>query len=405
MPQKRITASGTVRWVGRYRKPNGKEGSKSFATRREAKDWEDKQSLMVRQGAWTDEDAGKITLVDLAEQAAELATTDTTRTQHRYYARQLGELGTYPVGKITPRHVQLWVNQLLEGRPWEGGKPLSDGVVWNLALWVRGLLKELVRDKVLPSNPAEWMDLPQRERSVDVMEIPTRKQLLGLVAALETGAVVQVPDKKKGGTRAKRLSPQRTFARIVRLMAGTGMRPSEIAGLRWQDVDLDGGVIHVRVQATADGRAVKALKTASGRRRIPFGEDVAGALREQKASGMPGPEGAVFGTARGARWYASTLNSVWQKFAPAAGIGHLKLYSLRHFYASSLISAGVSVKAVSEVMGHKSPNITLQVYTHLMPGDMDSVRAAAGLRAPCGHEGVGGASNVVVLPGQRDIPG
>ncbi|MCL0246068.1 tyrosine-type recombinase/integrase [Corynebacterium sp. CCM 8835] len=61
----------------------------------------------------------------------------------------------------------------------------------------------------------------------------------------------------------------------------------------------------------------------------------------------------------------------------AVGLDDLRLYSLRHFYASRLPASGVSVKAMSVVIDHKSPEITLQIYTHLWPGDLDAIRAAS----------------------------
>lgn len=180
------------------------------------------------------------------------------------------------------------------------------------------------------------------------------------------------------------------------------MRPSEICGLRWQDVSLEKLTVDVTVQASRDGKSVKPLKTASGRRVIPMSVDVAAILREQQRDGAAGPEGTIFGTSRGARHTAVALGSIHRKFAPQIEMHDLTLYSLRHFYASRLIASGVSVKAVSVVMGHKTPNITLQVYTHLWPGDMDVVRTASSgfLRDLSGIHVPDQAGNVIDLRGQ-----
>ena len=65
----------------------------------------------------------------------------------------------------------------------------------------------------------------------------------------------------------------------------------------------------------------------------------------------------------------------WKKTRESAGVG-CKLHSLRHFYASGLIAAGVDVVAVQKALGHHSASITLNTYSHLWPDSEDRTRAA-----------------------------
>jgi integrase len=64
------------------------------------------------------------------------------------------------------------------------------------------------------------------------------------------------------------------------------------------------------------------------------------------------------------------------------------MHALRHFYASVLLDAGESIKALAEYLGHSDPGLTLKVYAHLMPSSRDRARKALGraLR-PQGPEG------------------
>jgi integrase len=72
-----------------------------------------------------------------------------------------------------------------------------------------------------------------------------------------------------------------------------------------------------------------------------------------------------------------------RKARRAAGLDTLTFHDLRHFYASALISAGCSIKAVQSALGHRSARMTLDVYGHLFPGDEDRIRGAiAGVFAP-----------------------
>ena len=397
-PRKKTLKSGRVSWEARYKDPAGRDRSRSFPTRREAVAFLDSQRTDVRQGDWVDPDDLAITLAQLAEEAAELAPERATREQHRYYAGQLGNIGDYPIGKLRHADMQRWMNALTEGRPWAGGKPLQPATARNLGVWVMGLLRQAVRDGKLKKTPAERLVLPEPAESVRLADIPTVEQVNQLMAVARAGVKKDKPVKRN---HPWKYAPHPTFARIVGFMAGTGMRPSEICGLRWQDVSMDKLTIDVTAQASRDGKSVKPLKTASGRRVIPMSVDVAAILREQKRDGDAGPDGAIFGTSRGARHTAVALGSIHRKFGPLA-MGDLTLYSLRHFYASRLIASGVSVKAVSVVMGHKTPNITLQVYTHLWPGDMDVVRAASSgfLRDLSGIHVPDQAGNVIDLRGQ-----
>jgi integrase len=74
----------------------------------------------------------------------------------------------------------------------------------------------------------------------------------------------------------------------------------------------------------------------------------------------------------------------WRQTRKRAGLPDIRFHDLRHAFASMLISAGCSVKAVSSALGHASAAITLNVYSHLWPGDEDRIRDAIDLaRSTC----------------------
>jgi integrase len=66
----------------------------------------------------------------------------------------------------------------------------------------------------------------------------------------------------------------------------------------------------------------------------------------------------------------------WRETARRAGVAGMKYHDLRHAYASLLIGAGCSVKAVQHALGHASASTTLDLYSHLWPGDEDRIRDA-----------------------------
>lgn len=390
-----------IRFIARWKTPGGTPQQRSFTRRAEAVDFENRMRADATGDDWIDPQDSTITLRQLAEEAAEEATTDGTRTQHRYYATQLGDVGETPIGDLTRRHLQRWVNQLTEGRPWADDEPLQPSTARNMGVWVAGLLRRAKKDRRIRTNPAENITLPAPSMSVMPADIPTVAQVHDLIRVAKHGGWQTVTDKD-GKPRRKRTAKNPTFARIIGVMASTGMRPSEIAGLRWRDINADMTALTVAVQATRDGKGTRAPKTSSGVRTIPLCDDVAALLAEQRAEGTAGPAGTVFGTARGNRHNAGGLVTLWRKFCEPVGLDHLTLYCLRHFYASMQIHAGTSPVAVSRVMGHKNPSITLQVYTHLWNSDMGQVAGAVSsvLWANEGQSGGSGDGVVVKFPGQ-----
>jgi integrase len=165
-----------------------------------------------------------------------------------------------------------------------------------------------------------------------------------------------------------------------------GLRRGELLALRWEDVDLAAGVIHVeRSWDVKEG--VVAPKSRAARRSVP----IAGALREylvQHALRSGRRAGLVFATAAGQPFTPSNVrkraNAAWMRI----GLAPIGLHECRHTFASLMIAAGVNAKALSAYMGHSSVTITYDRYGHLMPGNeteaaqlLDEYLARAGAMA------------------------
>lgn len=161
-----------------------------------------------------------------------------------------------------------------------------------------------------------------------------------------------------------------------------GLRRGEIRALRWEDVDLAAGVIHVRrswddIEGTVD------TKSRAGRRDVPIVAALRTYLLKHRLSSGRS-EGFVFGRTAtnpfipsNVRLRAATAwkneNEKRKKRAEETGetatlLEPIGLHEARHTFASLLIAAGVNVKAISNYMGHSSITITLDRYGHLMPG-------------------------------------
>ena len=164
----------------------------------------------------------------------------------------------------------------------------------------------------------------------------------------------------------------------------SGLRASELRGLKWENVEQDTGKIHVRERADFEN-TLGSPKTASSRRTVPVGVNVVNALRDWEKKCPASEHGLVFPTRKGGVQSASNIRSralipLMEKAGILGKDGKAKytgLHALRHFYASWLINPvdrggqGVPPKVVQERMGHSTLAMTMDTYGHLFPAGDD----------------------------------
>ena len=158
----------------------------------------------------------------------------------------------------------------------------------------------------------------------------------------------------------------------------TGLRISELRGLRWQDVDLTACIVRV-TQRADEGHALGPPKSASGRRTIPIPPVVTNILKEWRLACPKGPEDLVFPNGvGGVELYSNIHGRVWGRLQIECwGEKRYRFHYLRHTAASLFIEVGHSPKKVQELMGHASISTTFNIYGHLYPSDEeDQLRAA-----------------------------
>jgi integrase len=180
---------------------------------------------------------------------------------------------------------------------------------------------------------------------------------------------------------------ERWFA-LFRVLAMTGLRRSELCGLRWIDVDLDECRLAVRQSRTTKSYEViiDEPKTSRGRRAIDLDPETVSALRAWKTLQtrerlLAGPRwhndlGLVFTVENGQPIHPNTIGKVFDTRAKRAGVTKIRLHDLRHTHATLLLAAGANPRVVSERLGHSSVAFTLDTYAHAMPGQQADAAAA-----------------------------
>lgn len=181
----------------------------------------------------------------------------------------------------------------------------------------------------------------------------------------------------------------------------TGVRPSEMLGLLWEDIDLNTGRVMIcRTQDTADGSLKDCPKTEAGVRQIPLNSVLLDMLRDwqTRCPRFDDKLGRVFpaqpnqyGKGRskeqlhkdGRLLLNNFRNRVWYPLFDRLELPRVSIYAARHMAISFLQAQGVEIGLVAKIAGHSSPQITLQYYTHAVreyDGMMDELNSAYGIK-------------------------
>jgi integrase len=158
--------------------------------------------------------------------------------------------------------------------------------------------------------------------------------------------------------------------------AGAGLRQGEVFGLYVEDVDFLGRRLRVRQQVKLlHGKPTIAPPKSGKVREVPLADAVAVALSERIRAYPPGDAGLIFTSREHKPMNRTYYNThIWKPALLEAGVEPSRengMHALRHFFASVLLDAGESIRALADYLGHSDPGFTLRVYTHLMPASED----------------------------------
>ncbi len=158
----------------------------------------------------------------------------------------------------------------------------------------------------------------------------------------------------------------------------TGMRRGEALGLRWSDVDLEGGAIVVRQALIAVGYELRFSepKTRRGRRTIPLDAETTAILTEwrkgQREEKMLWRKlwtdtGLVFTCEDGTAWHPDRITKLFEDTVKRSELPRIRFHDLRHTHATLALAAGINPKMVADRLDHATVALTLDVYLHSIP--------------------------------------
>jgi integrase len=350
-------------WVVDYSDQEGERHIATFGKKKDADAYHDTVRVDVRQGIHT-APSKSVTVAEAAESWVKRVEADgAERTTVRQYRQHINlhivpRIGRTKLAHLTPKKVESFRDDLLLNL----GRPMARKVLTSF----RSLLK-VAKHAHVAADVSIGRDKRSERKLEAGRDIPTPAEVKRLIDAAK--------DSKRHA--------------LLLTAALTGLRASELRGLRWSDVDFKAGELHVRQRADRYSE-IGAPKSASSRRTVPLPANMLiPALKEWKLVCPKGEGDLVFPTSTGRIDHHANMLRSLAPIMIAAGVvdknGRPKyaLHALRHFFASWCINPKdrggreLPAKVVQQLLGHSSIVMTLDRYGHLFPRGDDRAELAA----------------------------
>jgi integrase len=381
-------------WVVDYADQTGKRRLKTFAKKKPADNFAATANVEIRAGIHTADsasktiaEAGRLWLATGDKAGLERSTLAAYRQHLKLHIEPY--LGNVKLSQLSAPMVREFEDKLARGDMPEGAapEPRSPAMVRKVRVSLSSLLSDAQERGLVSRNVVRELRRNRKrgaERRAEKrqkgklkfgVDIPTREEIRAIVEAA------------KGRWRP-----------FILTAIFTGLRASELRGLRWIDVNLDKGELHVQQRADRFNVFGKP-KSESGERSVPLTPIVVNTLREWKLACPKGKGGLVFPTGSGnVESHSNIVKRGLEPMLVAAGVTsdekdaggqtvkrgkYRGLHAFRHFYASWCINSrddgGLELppKVVQERLGHQSIVMTMDVYGHLFPRGDDSEKLAA----------------------------
>jgi integrase len=285
-------------------------------------------------------------------------------------------IGRRRIAQLQPQHIQAYQSELLR-------KGMSSSTITLHRSLLSGALNEAVSFGLIPRNVVRLVKPPKDEGEAKGKALPAEHARALIVASS--------------------IDPLAVF---YLLLLTAGLRRGEALGLSWADVDLPmngdagPGILNIRRQMQwPDGEpTLVPLKSKRSMRTIPIPSRTVQALadrraRQHSALGRPvKPTDLVITTPDGRPMHRNTIVKQFHATLQAAHLPHYRPHDLRHTYGSLLMSQGVPLKTISDLMGHASIEVTADIYLHSLADQvLDTANAVErALDAPAAARASGG---------------
>ena len=255
-------------------------------------------------------------------------------------------IGKVLLSKLSSLDLQKLYKKLLSGGRVERiesknqPKGLSAKTVRNINQVISSAMDFAIDQRLIASNPTDGCALPKLEHR-EMKTLPAEQLASFLREAKESGVF-----------------------ELYYIELATGLRRGELLGLKWEDIDLEQGIIHVRRQiARIDGKIVEApLKTKNSYRSVSIGQDAVEILKEQRKKA---DSEYVFPSPTGGPISPDSVLKMLHRVLKRAELPKIRFHDMRHTFATVALQNDVDIKTVSGMLGHYSAGFTLDTYAHV----------------------------------------
>ena len=331
----------------------------SFAgTKREAQ--VECSRLITAMKGGTYQEPNKITLGDFLSRWVDHIQSQVSPKSHERYAGIVNQnlkpaLGAVALTKLKPAQISdAYSKALVSGRRDDKAGGLSPRTVGHMHRVLKQALSQAVRWELLTRNPADAVDPPKVDwKPMQTYDLPQTADLIDAVR----GTPIFVP---------------------ALLGVLCGLRRGEICALRWRNVDLAAGQVSVveSLEQTKAGLRFKSPKSGKGRT-VALSETVVEELRAHRVKRAQemlrlgvglSDDHLVIAHADGSIVQPIYVSQQWARSIAKTPLARLRFHDLRHAHATHLLANGVHPKVASERLGHSKVGITLDLYSHVIPG-------------------------------------
>lgn len=244
-------------------------------------------------------------------------------------------LGDKPFSKIT----RAMIREIILSKRKDGYDPST---IRNMLAPVRGMYNQAADDGEPIHNPAARIG--KRNMRTDP------KPNINPYSPEEVPVMLQ---------KALQLVP--SFYPLLLCAVRTGIRQGELIALKASDVDFKNRLIHVQRNLS---RGKLKLPKNGKTRKVDMSKQLAGVLQELNR----GPDEWLFQSSTKTQIDPSNLRKMWERFQKDAELRRIRFHDLRHTFASLHIERGASLAYVRDQLGHSSIKVTVDIYSHLIPG-------------------------------------
>jgi integrase len=368
--------SQTTAWIVDYVDQAGRRHTKNFERRKDAEVYHAAVNVDVRAGIHVP-DSQSVIVTEAARLWLE-STADLERSTHTQYRQHVDLhivplIGAAKLSQLTVPMVRAFEDKLRATR--------SNAMVRKVLTSLGSILADAQERGLVAQNVVRGL----RSRRRRGKELRAEKRQRG---KLKVGVDIPMPEEIRAIIAELDKVPRWRPLFLTAIFAG--LRSSELRGLRWSDVNLKRGELHVRQRADRYNK-VGPPKSDAGERVIPLAPMLVNALRAWKLACPKGELDLIFPNGKGGvEDYSNIIKRGLRPIEIAAGIvtksGKAKypgLHALRHFYASWCINRRVDgglelpLKVVQARLGHASIQMTADRYGHLFPSTDDGAELAA----------------------------